>query len=82
MLEVAVVGIPDDHWGEIVAAAVAFRKGESATTEEIQSLCRSRLATYKIPEKIFVYESLPKNSTNKIVKSEVSEMVFADLGEN
>jgi acyl-CoA synthetase (AMP-forming)/AMP-acid ligase II len=82
VLEVAVVGIPDDHWGEIVAAAVAFRKGESATTEEIQRLCRSRLATYKIPEKIFVYESLPKNSTNKIVKSEVSEMVFADLGEN
>ena len=80
VLEVAVVGIPNEHWGEIVAAAIAFRKGESATTEEIQSLCRSKLATYKIPEKVFAYESLPKNSTNKIVKSEVAKMVLTDIG--
>jgi acyl-CoA synthetase (AMP-forming)/AMP-acid ligase II len=80
VFEVSVVGIPDEHWGEIVAAAVSFRKGESATSEEIQRLCRSKLASYKIPERIFVYESLPKNSTNKIVKSEVSKKVLADFG--
>lgn len=75
VLEVSVIGIPNAHWGEIVAAAIVFRKGMSATSIEVQTLCRTKLASYKVPEIVLFFDSLPKNSTNKILKSSVSVMV-------
>ncbi len=79
VLEVAVIGIPEEHWGEIVGAAIVLRSGCKATKQEIQDLCRSRLASYKVPEHVQFFDDLPKNSTNKLVKSQIVELVINNL---
>jgi len=66
--EAAVWGIPDEKWGEVPVAAVAFRPGMSASEEELAAHCLSRLAKYKVPKRFIIMESLPKNATGKIDK--------------
>ncbi|GAA4329463.1 long-chain fatty acid--CoA ligase [Pigmentiphaga soli] len=67
--EAAVVGVPDEHWGETVAAYVVFREGAAATAEELVAHCRLRLAGYKKPRHIYVVDSLPRlAATGKIDK--------------
>lgn len=75
VLEVSVVGIEDAHWGEIVGAAVVLRPGTKATAEELRALCHGRLASYKVPERIHFFDELPKNSTNKLIKSAIATLV-------
>ncbi|WP_433379065.1 AMP-binding protein [Actinoplanes sp. CA-142083] len=67
VLEVAVVAVPDDHWGEIPAAYVTLKEGASATEEQIISYVRSRLAHFKAPKSV-TFGDLPKTSTGKIQK--------------
>ncbi|MFM8866982.1 MAG: class I adenylate-forming enzyme family protein [Ilumatobacteraceae bacterium] len=80
VLEVAVVGRDDDHWGELVVAAVKLRDGITVSEDELKSLCRARLASYKVPEHVLFFDALPKNATNKMVKSEIRSMVANLLG--
>jgi acyl-CoA synthetase (AMP-forming)/AMP-acid ligase II len=68
IVEVAVIGRPDAHWGEIVVAVVVARDGAVIDVPAVLEHCRSRLATYKVPERIVVLEQLPKNATGKIQK--------------
>ena len=72
--ECAVVGIPDDKWGEIVATVLVIRK-EVIQTEEIQQWCSSYLSDYKIPRRVMILENLPKNSMGKITKPELKEIL-------
>ena len=72
--ECAVVGIPDDKWGEIVATAIVVRK-EAIKTEEIQQWCSGYLSDYKVPRRIIILDSLPKNSMGKITKPELKEIL-------
>tara|TARA_B100000315_G_C14585895_1_gene593016 strand:+ start:2778 stop:4253 length:1476 start_codon:yes stop_codon:yes gene_type:complete len=72
--ECAVVGIPDDKWGEIVATVLVIRK-EAIQTEEIQKWCSSYLSDYKIPRRVMILENLPKNSMGKITKPELKEIL-------
>ena len=72
--ECAVVGIPDDKWGEIVATALVIRK-EAIKTEEIQQWCSGYLSDYKVPRRIIILDSLPKNSMGKITKPELKEIL-------
>ncbi|AUH68586.1 MULTISPECIES: class I adenylate-forming enzyme family protein [Gordonia] len=69
--EVAVVGVPDEHWGEAVTAFVVLGEpadsGE-ARSEEIQSWARERLAGFKAPKSVVVVDALPKTATGKIQK--------------
>jgi long-chain acyl-CoA synthetase len=69
--EVSVVGLPDEHWGEIVKAVVVLKKGTVATAGEIIEYCGSRLAGYKKPKTVDFWEELPKSSTGKILKKEI-----------
>lgn len=71
VLEVAVVGVPDDTWGEQVKAFVALKEDTSATGAEIIEFCRERLAHYKCPKSVDVIEALPRNPTGKILKREL-----------
>jgi long-chain acyl-CoA synthetase len=68
VLEVAVVGRPDDVLGEVVVAYVALRPEASVTVEELHALCAERLAKYKRPVLIEVLDQLPKNPVGKIDK--------------
>jgi acyl-CoA synthetase (AMP-forming)/AMP-acid ligase II len=68
VLEAAVFALPDETWGEIVAAAVVLRPGLSATANELSSWCRERLAGYKIPRRVFFVDALPRTGSGKIAK--------------
>jgi fatty-acyl-CoA synthase len=69
--EAAVFGIPDDVWGEVVAAAVVTRKGRDASEEDILRHCMDSLAGYKLPRRIIFVDALPKGSTGKVSRSEL-----------
>ncbi|QKE84147.1 long-chain fatty acid--CoA ligase [Arthrobacter sp. NEB 688] len=71
VLEVAVVGMPDELLGEQVGAAVALREGSTATPEDIIAFTKERIAAYKYPRKVWVVDALPKGPTGKILRREV-----------
>lgn len=69
ILESAVVGVPDDYWGEIVKAVIILKPGQQATSEEIMDYCREKLASYKKPAIIEFVDALPKNAMQKVLKN-------------
>jgi acyl-CoA synthetase (AMP-forming)/AMP-acid ligase II len=70
-MEVAIIGVPDDTWGESVKAVVSLHPGASATEEELIAFCRESLARFKCPRSVDVIEALPRNPTGKILKREL-----------
>jgi acyl-CoA synthetase (AMP-forming)/AMP-acid ligase II len=66
--EVAVIGVPDDKWGERVHAVVTPRPGADPSAESVIEHCRQRLAGYKVPKTVEFLAELPKNPTGKILK--------------
>ncbi|MDT5360803.1 MAG: hypothetical protein QOC69_2565 [Mycobacterium sp.] len=71
----AVVGVPDEHWGQDIAAAVVLRAGRTVSTEELRQWARTRLRGSKTPALIVVRDALPQTATGKILRREV----LADL---
>ncbi|MBI5444312.1 MAG: long-chain fatty acid--CoA ligase [Deltaproteobacteria bacterium] len=69
--ECAVVGIPDEKWGEAVKAVVELNAGQVATAEELIALCKERLGSVKAPKSVDFVEALPRSSAGKILKREV-----------
>jgi malonyl-CoA/methylmalonyl-CoA synthetase len=69
--ESSVVGIPDEQWGEKVAAAVVTKPGSVIQPCEIQDFCRKHLHTWKCPKEILLVEDIPKNKMGKISKEQV-----------
>ena len=69
--EAAVVGVPDDHYGEDVRAYVVLKPDAQATPEEIQAFTKERVAAYKYPRTVRIIEALPKGATGKILKREL-----------
>jgi long-chain acyl-CoA synthetase len=68
VLEVAIVGVPDEAKGEIPKAFVVLKAGMNVSSEEIISFCKERLAAYKVPRIIKFCKELPKSATGKILK--------------
>ncbi len=66
--EVAVIGVPDDKWGETVKALVVLAPGASADERELIDHCRSRLAHYKCPTTVELRDELPRTATGKLQK--------------
>ncbi|HQL82188.1 MAG TPA: acyl-CoA synthetase, partial [Spirochaetota bacterium] len=71
--EVAVIGIPDPKWIELVAAVVVPRAGSTVTEKELTEYCRQKLAGFKCPKRIMIVDRLPKNPSGKILKRELKE---------
>jgi long-chain acyl-CoA synthetase len=69
--EAAVVGMPDEHLGEEVGAAVALKKGEHVSEDDLRAFVREQVASYKYPRRIWFVEELPKGPTGKILKREI-----------
>jgi acyl-CoA synthetase (AMP-forming)/AMP-acid ligase II len=67
--EAAVIGVPDDYWGERVAAVVVLRAGETLGEQDLIAFCSRHLARYKIPARVTFTDRLPKNAAGKVIKS-------------
>ncbi len=77
VLEVAVIGVPDDHWGERPKAFVVLRPGREASHDELTAHMRGLLAGYKCPDSFEVLAELPRTSTGKVRKFELREREWA-----
>ena len=73
--EVAIVGVPDEKWGEKVVACVVARG--ACTGEEVIAFCNGKLAGYKRPKEVIFMDELPKNETGKIVKRLLRDALIA-----
>lgn len=66
--EVAVIGLPDEKWGEAVTAVVALHDGHHLTLEELRAFAQPLLARYKLPLRLHVVDALPRNPAGKVLK--------------
>jgi fatty-acyl-CoA synthase len=78
--EVAVVGIPDDIFGEAVCAWIRVRRGENASEEEILAYCRGQIAHYKIPARVCFVDAFPMTVTGKVQKYLIRKAMIEQLG--
>ncbi|RME85639.1 MAG: long-chain fatty acid--CoA ligase [Caldilineae bacterium] len=74
--EAALVGVPDEKWGEVGWAAVVPRPDREVSVDELLAFCRERLAGYKIPKRIIFCQALPKTGANKVDKKRLREMLM------
>jgi fatty-acyl-CoA synthase len=73
VLEAAVIGVPDEQWGERPKAFVVLAEGQTATAEELIEHVKGRIARFKAPKVVEFVEQLPKTSTGKVQKFELRE---------
>jgi fatty-acyl-CoA synthase len=78
--EVAVAGLPDLKYGEVVGAWVVPKSGESVTADELRRYCADQIAHFKIPRYIMIVETLPRTVTGKIRKHVLQEQAIGELG--
>lgn len=71
VLECAVIGVPDERWGEIPAAIIVLKPGQTLDEAGVIEHCRTRLAGFKMPKAVRFVEALPKGGTGKILKREL-----------
>lgn len=71
VLEAAVIGAPDEKWGETVVAIIVPKPGKEIEINQLQAFCRENLAAYKIPRIIRIMDTLPRNASGKILKFEL-----------
>ncbi len=69
--EAAVIGVPDERWGETGCAIVVLRPGAQATAEDIRIFAAERLAKFKVPARVVFADALPRNATGKLLKPEL-----------
>lgn len=72
--EVCVAGLPDPVWGEMIVAAVVKRADSGLTEDDIMSLCRQRLGSFKKPKRVLFVDALPLNSSGKVSRDMVKEL--------
>ena len=71
--EAAVIGVPDERWGEVCVAYVAVRTGLEVSDAELVEWCRGRLARFKVPRAVRFVDSLPRSGMGKVLKQELRE---------
>jgi fatty-acyl-CoA synthase len=75
--EAAIIGVPNDKWGEVGLAVVALKPGTTLERSELIQHCAKNLAKFKVPNDIAVVEVLPRNATGKVLKRELRNQFAA-----
>jgi acyl-CoA synthetase (AMP-forming)/AMP-acid ligase II len=78
VMESAVIGIPDEKWGEAILALVIIKQGKSVTEHELSEFCRLHIASFKKPKRIEFVQDFPRTPLSKIKKNELRERYWAD----
>ena len=73
--DAAVVGVPDERWGETGVAFVVLRPGAAASAEELLGHCAERLARFKVPSRVVFLDELPRSGMGKVRKDELAALV-------
>jgi len=79
--EVAVFGIPDAYYGEVVMAWVKLHADENASEEDIKSFCKGQIAHFKIPRHVWFVDEFPMTVTGKLQKFRMREMALEKMGQ-
>ena len=69
--EVAVVGVPDPEWGEVIVAFVVLQQGSAVSAQDLDTYCLNEIARFKRPKRYELVDSLPKNNYGKVLKTEL-----------
>jgi acyl-CoA synthetase (AMP-forming)/AMP-acid ligase II len=76
----AVIGVPDEKWGEAVKAVVELKPGAGATAEEIVALCKEKLGSVKAPKSVDFWDKLPRSPVGKVLKRDIRKPFWEGRG--
>ena len=75
--EAALIGLPDEKWGEVGVMVVVLKPGQTTTEDELRAFCNQRLARYKVPKRVVFADALPYSPYGKVMKAELKQRYLA-----